>query len=382
MKFISYIKRRLMLSLRGLGYGLTGNMRVFALRDTLLLTSQGLNGGLTVIYTMSVLGASAIDVGLLGSVNALAGILFLLVGGWMGDRYNRKRLFLLGSGLRMLNPLVLALAPSWQYLMVPSVTEAIGLAIENPVGFAVRVSSVGLLSFTRATATLYTIHAIVNMIVPPFGAALVTQLGGLESLRAIFLAEAFLNVAAWVYTYKRLKIPETDPSTTHGKQQLSLSQFLSDVKETYRVSRKEGTWMFLLLSASAPWVFDVDGNFHNVYAKTVCKSSLMTIGFLSSVSAFTSMLLFIPVANLAEKRGRMRVVIMIRPIQYVGYILLILSGTFFVPGVTPLMPILVWALRTAGGVGGPGWEAASIQNMPTKRISTWIALQNFISSVS
>jgi len=382
MKFISDIKRRLMRILQGLGNGLTGNMRVFALRDALLLTSQGLNGGLSIIYTMTVLGASAIDVGLLSSVTALVSILFLLVGGWMGDRYSRKKLLLLGSGIRMLNPLVYALAPSWQYLFITSVLEAVGVAVENPVSFAIRVSSVGTRSLARATAALYTTHAIVNMIVPPLGAGLVTLLGGLGSMRLVFLAEAFVNVAAWVYTAKKLVAPETGPPQTTGAQQRpSLNQFLSDIKETCRVSRREGTWMFLLLSATAPWAFNVDGDFHNVYAKNVCQSSLVTIGFLSTVSAFTSMLLFIPIANLAEKKGRMKAVIMIRPIQYIGYILLVLSGTFFVPGVTPYVPLLVWGLRTAGGVAGPGWEAASIQNMPMGRLSTWNALQSFTSSV-
>ena len=381
MGFFSDLIRRVTRSLDGIDHGLTGNIRVFALRDALLLTAQGLNGGLSVIYTLTVLGANAVDVGLLGSVNAFVSIFFVLAGGWMGDRYNRKKVFLLGTAITALNPLVYAFAPSWEYLFLANIAAPIGGALANPVGFSIRASSVELRSLVRATATLYTIHAIVNMIVPPIGAVLVTLLGGLESLRMIYLMEAVVTGVAWLYTAKRLQINHASTELTGIVQaRPSPRQFLSDLRETYCISRREGTWMFLLLSATGPWAFNIDGNFQTVYANNVCQSSLVTIGFLSSVNAFVSMLLFIPIANLAERKGRMNAVIMIRPIQYLGILLYILSGTFFVTGVTPYIPLLVWGLRTAGGVAGPGWEVASIENMPIGRFSTWNALQSFTSS--
>ncbi len=382
MGFFSDLIRRVARSIDGIDDGLTGNIRVFAIRDALLLTAQGFSGGLSVIYTLTVLGANAVDVGLLGSVNAFVSIFFILAGGWMGDRYNRKKIFLLGTAVTALNPLIYAFAPSWEYLLLANIAAPIGGALANPAGFSIRASSVELRSLVRATATLYTIHAIVNMIVPPIGAALVTLLGGLDSLRMVYLAEAAVTGVAWVYTAKRLQVNQTSAGRIDDIQaRPSPRQFLRDLRETYRISRREGTWMFLLLSATGPWAFNVDGNLQTVYANNVCQSSLVTIGLLSSVNAFVSMLLFIPIANLAEKKGRMNTVIMIRPIQYSGILLYILSGTFFIPGVTPYVPLLVWGLRTAGGVAGPGWEVAAIENMPIGRISTWNALQSFMSSV-
>ena len=380
MGFAAKLNRRMKHDLEDIGGALRGNMQVFAFRDVLLLTSQGLNGGLSIIFTLTVLGASPLDIGLLGTVNAISGISFLLIGGWAGDRYNRKNVFLLGTAITTLNPLMYAFAPSWEYLFLVNITQPIGDALAGPAGFSIRISSVKIGSLTRATASLYTIHALTNMVVPPIGAALVTLMGGLEYLRTIYIVEACINLFAWLYTARKLDVEQDkERIPRNGHRTFSVNEFFSDLREVYLTSRKEGTWLFLLLAATSPWVFNVDGNFQTVFVDRICLSPLIVIGFLPSVSALVSALLYMPIANLAEKRGRMNAVIMIRPLQYAGYILFILAGTFFIPGFTPYFPLLVWGLRSAGGVGGPGWEVASIEHMPREKLSTWQSLQNLIS---
>ena len=347
-----------------------------------MLIAAGLNGGLTTIYMMNVLGADILAIGLLGSISAAVSAVLVLVGGWMGDRYSKKKMFLLGTGLTMFNPLIYALAPSWHYLIIAAITGSINMAIAGPVGFSIRVFSVERRYLTKATAALYTTHAITNMIVPPIGATVVVLAGGLQSLRQIYIIQSVIEIVAWIYTAKKLKVKETDNINDIETPKLGLRGFFTEFIDTYKTSRREGTWGFLLLAATSPWVFSIDGSFQNIYAEKVCQSPLIVIGLLSTISSIVALVLYIPIANIAEKKGRMDMVAKIRPFQYMGQILCILAGTFYIPSVTPYLPLAVWGLRSAGGVGGPGWEVASIEAIPLNRLAKWQALQNFVSRVS
>jgi EmrB/QacA subfamily drug resistance transporter len=70
------------------------------------------------------------------SIYALVLASLLLLGGALGDRYGRRRLFLLGIGIFGLGSLTCALAPSALLLIVGRVVQGIGAAALFPAGLA------------------------------------------------------------------------------------------------------------------------------------------------------------------------------------------------------------------------------------------------------
>ncbi|RLG98667.1 hypothetical protein DRO28_02265, partial [Candidatus Bathyarchaeota archaeon] len=87
---------------------LEGNIRAFAVRGLLLTLGQGLTGGLVMLYVKNVLGADALVIGSFTSLWCAVFVVFILLGGWVADRYDRKKTYLLGSALALPTPLIYA----------------------------------------------------------------------------------------------------------------------------------------------------------------------------------------------------------------------------------------------------------------------------------
>ena len=111
---------------------LQGDVRVLAVRAVILTISGGLTGGLAALYVKTVLGADAVILGLFSSIWSAVYLSFILIGGWFGDRYDRKKMLLVGTALTLPNPIIYALAPSSHLLLVANVLGALGSAFANP----------------------------------------------------------------------------------------------------------------------------------------------------------------------------------------------------------------------------------------------------------
>ena len=138
-----------------------GNLRVLAVRRVLFAVSGGLIGGLGTLYVKDVLGADAVVLGLFSSIWSAVYLVFILIGGWIGDRYSRKDILLLGTALTIPNPILYALAPSWHLLIVANLLGALGSALINPAYTGILYGSVGQRERSRAIAVLNTLSSVV-----------------------------------------------------------------------------------------------------------------------------------------------------------------------------------------------------------------------------
>src|SRR5262245_46614103 len=64
------------------------------------------------------LGAGVVAVGLFGTAKDFLDAIYQYPGGWMADRFGRRRSFLLFIGLASLGYLIYLLSPSWPFLFV------------------------------------------------------------------------------------------------------------------------------------------------------------------------------------------------------------------------------------------------------------------------
>jgi len=324
---------------------LSHNIRVLAFRSVVLTISGGLAGGLSALYVKQVLGADGVVLGLISSIWSGVYLVFILIGGSVGDYHDRKKMLLLGTALTLPNPIIYALAPSWQPLLIANFLGALGSAFANPAYTGILYASVEQKERSRQIATINTLTGFANVVFPPLGAYLVQWMGGLDEIRNIFLLQTLFSVGVWLYTLKAL---ESKPLSTQEEPK-SLKNLLREVfhqmKDVYRITKERKATPWLYMSLTGPFAWELVGPFWTIYAAEVCGSPFVIIGLLSTVSSLTAILLQIPIAGIADRKGRRRTILAVRPF---------------------------------GTSAGPSWSAAQTEVMPESYQGRWSALQSFL----
>jgi EmrB/QacA subfamily drug resistance transporter len=98
-------------------------------------------------------------------------------GGWLADRFGRKRLFLLGATLFALGSLLVALAPTIWLLILARVVQAAGVALEGPAAQAIVLQVFPVAKRSTIVGTIGAIGGIFSAIGPAVGGALIDTVG-------------------------------------------------------------------------------------------------------------------------------------------------------------------------------------------------------------
>ncbi|RLI12821.1 hypothetical protein DRO35_02115 [Candidatus Bathyarchaeota archaeon] len=353
------------------------NLRVLLVRRTFLTISGGLTAGLATLYAKEVLGADAVVLGLFGSIWSAVFVLFILIGGWIGDRYDRKNVLLLGTALTLVNPMIYALASNWRILILVNFLGAIGSAISSPAYNAILFSSIEQNRRSQFVATLTVTASIVNMITPPLSAYLIQMMGGLEEIRKMFLIQFFISFLVWIYTWKRLKTnPSQEKRKIRGISEAAKDMFLQ-MKKVYLLSRERKASSWIILFLLGPFAWQLLSPFWSIYAAEVCMAPLLIIGLLPTADSIIRIFFQLPLARIADRKGRKKIILLVRPLRYAALITFIIGGTYK-SSITPFIPVLVWMLDAGGTSVGPSFWALRSEVMPKKVQSTWSALLNFV----
>ena len=122
---------------------------------------------------------------------------FLILGGRLGDRFGRHRLYTVGMGLFLVSAVACALAPSVQTLVAARVVQGLGAALCTPQVLAtIQATSRGA-ARTRAIAAFGASGGIGSAVGQVAGGALAaTSFGVVDGWRAVFVVVALVAAAA------------------------------------------------------------------------------------------------------------------------------------------------------------------------------------------
>jgi EmrB/QacA subfamily drug resistance transporter len=140
-------------------------------------------------------GASGASIGWLINAYLLPLGALVLVGGVAGDRYGRRRVFLVGIAVFTLASLACALAPRFGWLLAARALQGIGAALLVPASLALLGAAFEGEARGRAVGTWAAASAVAGVLGPLAGGALVDSVGW----RAVFLVNLpIAATAAWL----------------------------------------------------------------------------------------------------------------------------------------------------------------------------------------
>lgn len=197
----------------GIAKSVSGKGR-WILAATILASSMAFIDGTVVNVALPALQrdlqATAIGVQWVVEAYALFLSALLLVGGAFGDRYGRKRVFLIGVSLFALASIWCGLAPNIGQLIAARLLQGIGGALLVPGSLAIISASFPVEERGRAIGTWSGFSAITTAIGPVLGGWLIENV----SWRAVFFLNIPLAVAVIVISLRH--IPETRAQRQRG----------------------------------------------------------------------------------------------------------------------------------------------------------------------
>ena len=276
------------------------------------------------------LGANFVQLGLVGSVGSLMNAIIAYPFGSLIDRYSSRKILMLTITAQALVPLTYFYARDWMWIAVATALYTLAFFCSSGVENVVLANS--LKDEDRATGfSFVTALSLVPTVVAPLAAgALLTQLGGLTAgnVRNLFIIE-FGGVVI-IGFYVGLRLEETG---SLGKRAQSLLEELRSVMSGGPYLKR---WLLIdTMSASS---FAVMARFVMVYAVEEKGADPLTLGAMSTIFAVVGIVSAIPLGHLADRIGRVRTVVLLRPLFHISTLILLFTSD-------PRWIILGWALR-------------------------------------
>jgi MFS family permease len=319
--------------LRGFVKRQSHNYRMILVRSAGAYFMMNLTSNYRSIYTTG-LGADSITLGGIRSVSSAVNTLISLPSGWISDNYNLKKVMGAGMAIQVITVALMALAKNWTWVLVSMILEPFTMALMFR-SQTVMMSN-ALQDVDRATG--FGLRQIVGQLVgitaPIPAALLVGYFGGLnvEGIRPLFFMRTVGLALLYAYVYTRLD--DVPPQPRPEK-----SSVLQDFREVLEGGKGLKTWIAVSCLGSMVWGMMEPFTF--LYAAEVKGADALTLGIMTSASTLASVILSLPVNQIADTRGRKFAIFMIRPALYIWMLMVVLAPS-------PSWLIVAWIFRGIG----------------------------------
>jgi len=240
------------------------------------------------IYVLA-LGGTTLIVGLLNGLDNLLSALYSFPGGYLSDRLGTKRALILFNLLAMAGFLIVILLPQWQAVLVGAVFFLSWTAISLPATMGM-VSAV--LPKNRRTMGV-SMHSLVRRIPmalgPVLGGLIITRFGTTDGVRLAFVASLALAALALALQQRLIREPEQEMKPAEPSP-LKMLGLMSPELRTLLIAD-----ILVRFCEQIPYPFVV------IWAITLHGISPLQFGILTTVEMVTAMLVYIPVAYLADR---------------------------------------------------------------------------------
>ncbi len=253
------------------------------------------------IYILA-LGGSALAVGLLQAMDNLLSALYSFPGGYLSDRIGPKRSLLIFNLVAMAGFTVVILIPTWQAVLIGAVLFISWSAISMPATMSLIYTV--LPGHKRIMGV--TMHSLVRRIPmalgPILGGMFIAVWGETDGVRLAFVAA--LVLAALALVLQQRMIPDQNVERNPSDETPGVSKPIAEKNPLTLYRRMPGDMKVLLVSdilirfcEQIPYAFVV------VWCMQVIRDPVTAVqfGLLTSIEMATAVLVYIPVAYMADR---------------------------------------------------------------------------------
>ncbi len=298
------------------------------------------------LYLLDVLGAPIAVVGMLSTIQNSSRILFQLPGGFLADRIGRKKVIVLGTTLRIFGPLILYLAPTWQWVVPGVVLNAVA-SLYMPAFNAIIADSLPFERRGTAFGAYRMVTSAPNIVMPIVSGVYIDMIGLATGVRAGLLMYVVAAITAMcvraLFLRETLTLDEPDDTRSRRLGEsvgLDLRSMLGRFRGTMLVMLAVGCVAGFSLRMAYPFLV--------VYGVDVIGLSKAQWGGLQTIATGISTALYLFGGVLSDRFGRVPGILLARslmPTQTLGLV--------FLHDFNRLI-ILFTVLGVGGGFGGGG----------------------------
>jgi len=249
------------------------------------------------LYLLAV-GGNAISIGLLSGLDNLLSALYSFPGGYLSDRIGYKRALLFFNLVAITGYAIVLIFPSWQAALVGAVLFISWSAISLPAAVGL-VSEVLPANKHTMGISLHSFVRRVPMALGPIaGGILISTYGEYEGVRLTFFVAIFLCFVSLILQQAMLADRKTAPLVVE-RNPLRQFRLMPAHLRSLLVSD-----ILIRFCEQIPYAFVV------VWAIKNLGITAVQFGFLRVIEMVTAMLVYIPVAYLADKSKKKPFVVM------------------------------------------------------------------------
>jgi len=228
-------------------YFITGNYKILVVSWIIMDLAMEMPVPNFQLYVQDVLGGKdfPMALGIIGLANWVAMAIVAFPGGYLADKYGRRKLITVMTMVMALSNLIFALAPSWHFILIGTIIHSLCL-VYQPALFAMVQDSLPPERRGMGSSIIQLIHGTFNTPGPIIAGALMLAFGLEMSMRIIYVIVTILYAIAAVW---RLKLKETLKSGEPMRFRYVFSSYSTAVKECVNVWRhvpRSALWLFVV----------------------------------------------------------------------------------------------------------------------------------------
>lgn len=269
------------------------------------------------------LGGDHFHVGLISAISSVAGIIPILLGGYLVDVFGRKKMMYTMSFLLSFNTIFYYLAPSWEWLLFARFMDAIYGGFRQPAFSAILADSTTAEKRALSYGMWHAIPPVFGLFSPYLIGVLMDKYGVLPAQRWAYLILLGTSSLGAYLRYRYLS--ETLPPRSAKKLSIFtiVRETINDFKETTRIIPRQ-LWVLVLMGIIFQFGVSSGGIFLVTYATDdVIHLTASEWGLINTAAMIVSMVVAMPSAALADRLGRNKIVIFslfLTPIFLVGFV--------------------------------------------------------------
>jgi len=237
------------------------------------------------------LGGGALAIGFLNGMDNLVSALYSFPGGFLSDKIGYKRALVVFNMMAILGYSIVLIIPTWWAVIVGALFFISWTAISLPAV----MSMVSTIIPKKQRTMGVTVHSLIRRLPmalgPIFGGLLIDKYGLEIGVRIAFGCAIALAFIAIILQWFFIKEPEK-------KERAPLK-----LKETVR-NIQPGLWHLLVSDILIRFAEQIPYAFVVVWVVNVHGFSKTQFGFMTTIEMVTAVLIYIPVAFLADKYGK------------------------------------------------------------------------------